>query len=371
MQTTASDVRSDHFLNHSKSPGHFIIAQPRRDDILGHVSRPWSLTACALIVLLALLVALTPGISLSTAQSTATRTVRVLDAGGDAILVMPEACAAGGCPLVVVSHRWGGTPEHALDRVGHPAYSAFLKRFTDAGFALLLSRDGGLETWGNTAALANASSVWTKARALYTFGDTFTLGFSMGGLPASLLGLTGRLPVRGTVTVAAQLSLLDAYTSPTLPARSLSVARAYKLDHHVGPNNAALAAVFFGHDPVGDLRLITTARTIRPNPAWRRVPTLVVASRTDATVDFTANSAAFVALLSKLEPQTRLLEVSGGHLGADHFAPLVADTAITFFKGLGTHPGQPEPKPFAAGKPRVNVQKPNAKASIPPASKPR
>ena len=274
------------------------------------------------------------------------------DAGGDAILVIPAACAAGGCPLVVVSHRWGGTPEHALDRVGHPAYSAFLERFTDAGFALLLSKDGGLETWGNAAALANVLSVWFKARAFYNFGDTFTLGFSMGGLPASLLGLTGRLPVRGTVAVAAQLSLLDAYTSPGWPARSLSVARAYKLDPNVIPNNAALAAVSFGHDPVGDLKLITTSSpTIRANPAWRRVPTLVVASRTDATVDFTANSAAFVALLSTLEPQTRLLEVSGGHLGAAHFAPLVADAAIRFLKGLETQTGQPEPKPFAAGKP--------------------
>ena len=296
----------------------------------------------------------------------------MFDAGGDAILIIPEACAAGGCPLVVVSHRWGGTPEHALDRVGHPAYSAFLKRFTHAGFALLLSMDGGLETWGNTAALKNVLSVWLKARAFYNFGDTFTLGFSMGGLPASLLGLTGRLPVRGTVTVAAQLSLLDAYTSPTWPARSLSVARAYKLDPNAIPNNAALAAVSFGHDPVGDLSLITApSRTIRPDPAWRRVPTLVVASRTDATVDFSANSAAFVALLSKLEPQTRLLEVSGGHLGAAHFAPLVADTAIHFLKGLGAHTGQPEPKPFAAGKTQVNVQKPNAKAAIPAAPKPR
>ena len=335
------------------------------------MSRPWSLTVCAPIVFFALLVALTPDVGLSTAQSIATRTVRVPDAGGDAILVIPAACAAGGCPLVVVSHRWGGTPEHALDRVGHLTYSAFLGRFTDAGFALLLSRDGGLETWGSTAALENTSSVWFKARTLYAFGDTFTLGFSMGGLPASLLGMTGRLPVRGTVAVAAQLSLLDAYTSPGLPSRSLSVARAYKLDPNARPNSAALAAVSFGHDPVGDLRFITTSPTIRPNPAWRRVPTLVVASRTDATVDFTANAAAFVALLSTLEPQTRLLEVFGGHLGAAHFAPHVADTAIAFLKGLGTHSSQPEPKPFAAGKPRVNVQKPSAKASIPPAPKPR
>ena len=96
-----------------------------------------------------------------------------------------------------------------------------------------------------------------------------------------------------------------------------------------------------------------------------------MASRADATVDFTANSAAFVALLSTLESQTRLLEISGSHLGAAHFAPLVADTAIRFLKGLETQTGQPEPKPFAAGKPRVNVQKPNAKASIPATPKPR
>jgi hypothetical protein len=312
-----------------------FTARPRA--ILGDVLSRSSLIACALIVPLGWFASLSPSLGSSRASGE-NRIVHIADAGGDAILVVPETCAAGRCDLLVVSHRWGGKPEHALDRNGHPTYSAFLERFTNAGFALLLSNDGGLETWGNAAALENASRVWAKARALYSFGNTFTMGFSMGGLPATLLGLTGRLPVIGTVTVAAQLSLFDAYSSPNLPARSQSVARAYGFQPRVEMSAPAL-----NHDPVGGLKLITASRSIRPDPPWRPIPTLAVASRADATVDFTSNSAAFVALLSRLELRTRLYEVTGGHLGADHFAPRVADAAIAFLKALSAHPRRATP----------------------------
>ena len=245
----------------------------------------------------------------------ARRVVRLPDPDGDAILVVPERCEREACPLLVVSHRFQGTPEHGINREGNPVYARFLERFQDAGFALLLSADAGPETWGNEAALASASRAWEAAGRLLDFGgETFTLGISMGGLPATLLGLHGRIPVLGTVLVAGVASLTSAAShNPTLAA---SVLRAYG-----SPDRQGLPEV---HDPP-----LVVARADRPVP-----PVMAVASRADATVPFGPNSEAYVVAAARSEPRSRLLEVTGGHLSGAHFSDAVADAAIEFLSGL-------------------------------------
>lgn len=245
----------------------------------------------------------------------APRVLTVPDPAGDAILVVPARCEREACPMLVVSHRFQGAPEHGVNFVGNPTYARFLDRFQRAGYALLLSADGGPETWGNEAALGNASRVWDAASRLFDFtGETFTLGVSMGGLPATLLGLYERIPVLGTILVAAVADLGDAASrNPTLGA---SLLRAYGLSDR--------ASVPADHDPV----------RVAARPDGVVPPVLAIASRSDATVPFGPNSEAFVAAAAAREPRSRLLEVTGPHLSGAHFADAVADEAVAFLQSI-------------------------------------
>lgn len=243
------------------------------------------------------------------------RVVRLPDPAGDAILVVPERCAREACPLLVVSHRYQGTPDQGINVEGNPVYARFLERFRRAGYALLLSADAGPETWGNEAALASAARAWEAAgRQFDSSGETFTLGISMGGLPATLLGLHERIPVLGTVLVAGVTSLTSAASHN--PALAASVLRAYDR-----PDSSGLPGE---HDPQQ-----VVSRALRPVP-----PVLAIASRADATVPFGPNAKAYVAAAARSEPRSRLLEVTGPHLSGAHFSDAVSDAAIEFLAGL-------------------------------------
>lgn len=264
--------------------------------------------------------------------------VTVTAPAGNGLLVLPPSCQQGteavsppgdegtlppACPLIVVSHRWRGTPEDGVDTVGHAVYAGFLSRFVSAGYAVLLSGDGGPETWGNEAALENTRQLWEASVKLFRYSDeTFTMGFSMGGLPAALLGLTGRIPVRGAVLIAPVLSLSSVYASnPTFRA---SIDRAYP---PATPGDFPAASL--GHDPVRDGAMLDL----------QRLPVLVVASPDDQTAPFKTNARAYLDRYGLLEGRSRLLEVTGPHLGGPHFGEPVVRAALGFLSGLRGLPG--------------------------------
>ena len=244
--------------------------------------------------------------------------VRIPDPTGDALLVVPPDCSVMRCPLLLVSHSFGSIPEHGIDFVNHAGYAQFLERFSEAGYALLLSSDGGKETWGNVGALENTYRVWNAAISRFDYsGQTFSLGVSMGALPATLLGLTGRIPLEGTIVVAGVLNLPDIYrrSDPVYP-RSLT--RAYSLPARVSDEQLAFATV--PHDPIYGTLFFKKLD----------IPYLAVASKGDGRVTLERNALTFVRQMQPFQQDSRVLEVTGPHLSAAHFSIEVSRTALEF-----------------------------------------
>ena len=244
--------------------------------------------------------------------------VRIPDPTGDALLVVPPDCSVMSCPLLLVSHPLGAIPEYGIDFVNHAGYAQFLERFSQAGYALLLSSDGGRETWGNVGALENTYRVWNAALGRFDYsGQTFSLGVSMGALPATLLGLTGRIPLEGTITIGGVLNLPDIYrrSDPTYPA---SLTRAYSLPTQV--SDAQLAYATMPHDPIGGTLFFSKLD----------IPFLAIGSRGDTRVPLERNATAFVRQMQPFQSDSRVLEVTGPHLSAAHFSEEVSRAALEF-----------------------------------------
>lgn len=230
------------------------------------------------------------------------------DRAGAAQLVLSGRCRQSACPLVIVSHGRGGA---ALNGITHPPFDALLDAIDTQGFALLLSDDAGGATWGNQAALASIRRVFDTAQAHFKWdGRVYTLGVSMGGLPATLTAYRQTLgvPVRATATIAGRVNLADAVHT--------SAKRAASLKSAYGGQN------WQGHDPVNDF----------PSFPRRATPLLTVVSPDDTIVDSAQNGERLARLVRQAGADVKVVRVRGQHLTHGFINADVGRQIGAFFK---------------------------------------
>ncbi|UBV43737.1 alpha/beta hydrolase [Deinococcus taeanensis] len=239
------------------------------------------------------------------------------------LLRVPPSCSGAGCGLVVVSHPRGQTPEHLR---ASPQASVLTDALLRAGFAVLLSSDGGPSTWGSPADLtALGVTHATATRQFMWNGHTYALGLSMGGLMALRSALPGApYPVEG-------VALIDAWVDVDLAYRS-AASRRQEIEEAYNRVSA----------PEADL-----------NPRWLvahagTLPLLVVGSRDDRTVPFGLNGEALYSQAA-LPGLGGLMQLSGPHLGGNRFTPGVAERLVTFYRALAAVCPAGAPAPCTAG----------------------
>lgn len=229
---------------------------------------------------------------------------------GDAFLFRPAVCAPS-CSLVVVSHSRGMTAELSLTR---PHLRAVYARLLGAGYAVLVSNDAGPATWGAPQALIYLAEM--RARAIQSFpfsGRTYNFGYSMGGLPALLTAYLPVYPVSGVVLLDAGVNLQAVWTG-TNAAFQADIASAYSL-----PVGALLPPA---RDPYNDFA----------TPEAARLPLLVAGSPDDRVVPFARHGEPLLA--RNTSPHSRLVRLTGTHLGGSHFGPAFLDEVLAFLNRL-------------------------------------
>ncbi|GGK88644.1 alpha/beta hydrolase [Deinococcus radiotolerans] len=222
------------------------------------------------------------------------------------LLRVPKSCARS-CALVVVSHPRGQTAEHLRDSASVAVLTAAL---IHAGFAVLLSGDGGATSWGSPAGLAALGAVHAQATDLFPWsGRTYALGLSMGGLMALRSALPGApYPVEGVALIDGWVDLQVAWGSAL--SRREEIQAAYGLA-----------------DPPEELNPLWLARS------WGPRPLLVFGSPDDRTVPFTRNGETLWAEAGEADVGG-LVHLSGGHLGGNRFTPVVAQQLVGFYRAL-------------------------------------
>lgn len=231
----------------------------------------------------------------------------VPDPGGAAQLVVPPRCKHARCGLVIVSHGRGG---QALDGITHPPFDTLVDAIDVQGYVLLLSNDGGPETWGSPGALSYIRRVYQAAQPHFQGnGRVYTLGISMGGLPATLTAYRNTLgvPVRAVAIVAGRVNLTDALR--TSERRAASIQKAFG------------AASLAGHDPVNDFAGLS----------GRRTPLLAVVSPQDTAVSSAMNGERLAALARGAGAEVQLIRVQGPHLSRGYMNPDVGRQIAAFF----------------------------------------
>lgn len=232
--------------------------------------------------------------------------VRIAHPLGDSFLLKSDRCVTR-CPLVVVSHSRGMTAERSMER---PWLREMFGAFNAAGMAVLVSNDAGPKTWGERTVMQYLQEV--HARAVYLFpynGSTYTLGYSMGGLPALLSAYQKVFPVSGVMLIDARVNLLDAWQSWDAPRR-----QEIALAHGVNERDP----LPLGADPLNDYSEAEVGH----------LPVLVVGSAEDDVVPFHRNGE--LLMQRHRAPESRLVRVSGPHLGASHVGPDVSRELVTF-----------------------------------------
>lgn len=221
------------------------------------------------------------------------------------LLRVPKSCSS--CALVVVSHPRGQTAAHLRDSA---SVSVLTMALIHAGFAVLLSGDGGPTSWGSPGGLAQLGRAHVQATTLFPWsGRTYALGLSMGGLMALRSALPGgAYPVEGVALIDGWVDLRVAWGS--------AVSRRDEIQAAYGPGQ-----------PPNDLNPAWLAR------AWGRRPLLVFGGPEDRTVPFTTNGEALWSEVG--EPQVGgLVRLGGGHLGGNRFTPEVARQIVAFYREL-------------------------------------
>ncbi|WP_245557546.1 alpha/beta hydrolase family protein [Deinococcus peraridilitoris] len=251
---------------------------------------------------------------------------------GDAYLLQPERCNPS-CPLLIVSHSRGMSASESMTR---PHLQRMFERFTRAGFAVLVSNDAGARSWGQPASLMYLSQIRERAIRKFLFnGNTYTFGYSMGGLPATLSAFRRVFPVMGVVLLDARVNLLDAWQGSD-PGRRHEIAEAYGV-----PVSGALP---FGADPYHDYHA----------PEYHALPVFVAGSPDDRTVVFAQNGEAL--FLRSSTPDSQLLRLKGPHLGGSHFDDEVTSSMVTFLERLEQNGARTQP-PFEAVRAAPNVRR--------------
>lgn len=226
--------------------------------------------------------------------------------GAGFLLRVPQACEPS-CALVVVSHPRGQSAAHLRDSV---PVSVLTDALSQAGFAVLLSGDGGATSWGSPAGLAALGDAHVQAARRFPWnGRTYALGLSMGGLMALRSALPGSpYPVQGVALIDGWVDLRAAYASAT--SRRQEIEGAYGLT-----------------DLPDDLNPAWLARR------WKPLPLFVVGSPDDRTVPFSSNGEALWA--EAAEPGVGdVVRLSGSHLGGNRFTPSVAQRLVGFYRSL-------------------------------------
>ncbi|ADV66864.1 alpha/beta hydrolase [Deinococcus maricopensis] len=254
------------------------------------------------------------------------QTVRLDRPDGLSFLLVPKACVRDvACPLVVVSHPRGQSAErlHAS-----PYVSQYTLALTNANMAVLLSNDGGPNPWGSPAALAELGALHADSVTHFRFnGRTYAFGLSMGGLMALRSAQRGPYAVSGVILLDGRVDLLGAWGAPG--GRRAEIEAAYGLS---GP-------------PTPDLDPLITAEV--QAEAQERLPLFIIGSHDDRTVPFTENGLRLY--LRAAQPATsRLVTLTGAHLGGAHFTADLAREVTAFVQTLERRHAAPPALPPAA-----------------------
>lgn len=218
------------------------------------------------------------------------------------LLGVPENCIYAACPIVVVSHPRGQTPERLYQST---SFKVLADALLKANYAVLLSGDGGPSTWGSPQAFKQVVSAHQQASQLFHWNKrTYALGLSMGGLMA----LRSALP--SSPYALSGLALIDAWTN--LKAASRASRR-------------------------GEIEVAYTSKAlpddVQPQLAHRhRLPMFVAASPDDQVVPWQLNSEQIFQYAE--HHYSEFVTLRGPHLGGNRFSPKMADQLVNFFDGL-------------------------------------
>lgn len=223
------------------------------------------------------------------------------------LLQVPASCQVRSCPLVVVSHPRAQDAARLRDSA---QVGKIVQALLAANFAVLLSSDGGVNTWGSPAALREVAQVHREATARFRWNSrTYALGLSMGGL----LALRSALPespywVSGVGLIDAWVSLRGAWGSAV--SRQREIGKAYGLAAPPAPKMDPLAL----------------AQQAVP------VPLFVAFSPTDTVVASRKN--AELLLPHAEQGVSEVVQLSGPHLGGNRFSPQLIGRLVGFYQGL-------------------------------------
>ncbi|ANE43932.1 alpha/beta hydrolase family protein [Deinococcus puniceus] len=229
---------------------------------------------------------------------------------GPSFLRIPNTCRVQKCALVVVAHPRGQSAERLHNS---PQVNVLIQALLDASFAVLLSDDGGENTWGSPAALDQVAGLHTDAVKEFEWsGRTYALGLSMGGL----LALRSALP--GSPYAVSGVALIDGWADLRAAwggsmSRRTEIADAYGLG--TAPPDPSLnpMAQLMNHAPL---------------------PLFVAASPDDGVVSMKANAD---VLYSRAEAGVSdWVILNGPHLGGNRFTPTLARQLAGFFERLET-----------------------------------
>lgn len=232
--------------------------------------------------------------------------LQLKSASGSSYLYVPQQCYRQECALVIISHPRDQNADRLLNS---PQVAKMVGELLGGPFAVLLSNDAGVNTWGSPQALAEVAQVRQEAVRHFAWSErTYALGLSMGGIMALRSALPGSpYQVNGVALIDAWVDLRQAWgTSLT---RRKEIVKAYGT---------------------------ATAPTPQVNPlnlfqSQQRVPVLLFASPDDKIVPMEANAA---ALRRALPNSSKLLQLDGPHLGANRFSGNVTTQIRQFFQQL-------------------------------------
>lgn len=242
--------------------------------------------------------------------------VPISDSEGESTLL--PAVGAGPQPLIYLCHRLGERTK--MDRQNEAPWIMFatLQR---AGWNILRSADAGPVTYGNDRALAYGARMCGKAIERIEWDRRlFALGISMGTLAALLITWRGLFPhpVQAVATVAGVTDLAAIHARP--PNRRARIDAAYAVTGRLSFERASR-----GHDPLNDFGSFPS----------NRVPLLATASADNRLLPIAVHAAPMVEASRAIGIPSRLVRISGPHIGPEHFTPKLATRIADFFEAQG------------------------------------
>lgn len=229
--------------------------------------------------------------------------------GGDAMYAYVPASVTDGGParLVIAFHGTGGS--HATMEGSNGIHT--LNALLDAGYVVAAPNLMG-NTWGNAEAQGYISNLHAWAASIWALEGTVLYGQSQGGGVALATVRQGTVP--GLVGVALLAPAIGFQYISDIGGSSEAIRTAYN-----ATDSATFAAASASYDP------------LRANPAeYAGLRIRAWASGSDLTTPRGENIDAFMALgLDTYTTKTTVVDVTGGHLSADHYRP---DEVLTLYQ---------------------------------------